>query len=189
MQCFAPLLVAVRGPVTAEQVDLEPACLIDCGHPARQLPKKPGKPLRQLLAFADVEDRLHRAMVLGLDDAEHGLANRRVGLQPGEFPGHVEVDVRQRLLDLVNDEPEQARVTEHSPEQGLTPRPTNLKKCLQPAAHPEPAGHEMAILSPGKHPGNGPEIGNGLGAEASSRPGAQVQQRNLLQRACQLVVG
>ena len=101
----------------------------------------------------------------------------------------VEIDEKQRLLDLVDDQAEQARVLEHAPEQPEALVAPHLEEALDRAAHPVPAGDDVAVLRPGEHPRNGAQIAQRARAEAPRRARADIEQRDLLERARRLEIG
>src|SRR2546425_9768473 len=56
---------------------------------------------------------------------------------------------------------------------------TGVQTCALPiCAHAVPPRQKVAILRPGEHPGDRPQVRQRLGAETSSRAGPDVQQRS-----------
>ena len=127
-------------------------------------------------------------MVFVGDQRKNLLAQPRIGDQVGVSPRQVEVDVGKRFLDFVHDQPKQAEVAEHPREQRFAPAPPHVEKRREAGAQPIPPGDEVAVLCPGEHPGNGPQVGERPDAGAARGPGADVQERDLLDRARRLEV-
>ena len=110
------------------------------------------------------------------------------GCEPRELPRDVQVHQRERLLHLVDDEPEQARVAEHPAQQRLAAVTAHLHERRQPTPDAEPSRDEVAVLGPREHPRNRAQISERPRPEAPRRPGAEVQLGDLLERARHLVV-
>ena len=56
------------------------------------------------------------------------------------------------------------------------------------AAHAVPAGDDVAVLRPGEHPGDGAQIAQRPRAESARRARADIEQRDLLERARRLEI-
>src|SRR5207249_4267807 len=82
----------------------------------------------------------------------------------------LEIDVGQRLLGLVHDQPEQAKVAEHPPEQCLAARAADFEERPHARPDPEPAGNEVSVLGPGEHPRDRAQVGERSHAGAPGVP-------------------
>ena len=64
----------------------------------------------------------------------------------------------------------------------------HLEEALDRAAHAVPAGDDVTVLRPGEHPRNGAQIVQRARAEAPRRARADIEQRDLLERARRLEI-
>src|ERR1700758_494804 len=108
MERLVTLLFPFGRAVAREQVDLEPAGLVDGRQPARQLAQEARKPRRQRLSLAHPPDAFYGAVILLLDDAEDRVPHYRVRMEAGELARHRQVYLTERLLHLVRDEAKEA---------------------------------------------------------------------------------
>src|SRR5437667_8709227 len=180
--------VVLPRPVTPQQVDLLSIHLIEHRQPAGEPPPELRKPLRQLGAPGKASYRVHRAVILVRHEREDLGAYPVVGDQPGVVTGDVEVDVRERLLHHVQDETKQAEGTEHAPQQRRSAGAPHVHERREDGADAVPPRDEVPVLCPREHPRNGPQVCEGAGSETAGRPGADVQQGDLFERARRLKV-
>ena len=180
--------LGLRAPEAAQQLDLHAIDLVDGGEPGGEARAKLREAVADLAGAAHFQHHVARERELLLDHGEDHLAHAFVLDQAGIVAGDVEIDQKQRLLHLVDDEAEQARILEQMGQQRLALLAAHLEQAVQSAAHAVPAGDDVAVLRPGEHPGDGAQIAERPRAEAARRARADIEQRDLLERARRLEI-
>src|SRR5207302_6583139 len=176
------------GPITPQQLDLLPAHLIEYRQAALEAPAELWEPPGEVAGPREPPDHVRGAVILVGHEREN-LGAPTVGPeQRGVLARDVQIDVREGLLHFVDDQPEQTAIVEHPLEQRLAPAAADLEERRQPRAHAIPARDEVAVLRPGEHPGDGPQVGQSPGTEAPGRPRPDVQEGNLFQGTGRLEV-
>src|SRR6266550_788487 len=162
------LLFVACGAVEAQQLDLLAVDLRQRGQAPPQALLILREPLGDRAAAAHAQHDAHGAVILRFDQGEDRVPHPRVGYEPCVLARDVEIDVRERLLDFVHDEPEQAGVGEHPLEERVAAGAAYLQERGEPAPDAVPPRHEVSVLAPGEDPGDGAQIGERLRPEARS---------------------
>src|SRR5262249_45072394 len=129
------------GAVQHRQAAFEPAAVV-------------GKTLEECAFTRDLQQAAHRAVILAFDHAGGPRTHVGVGGQGSEAPGDGEVDQRQCLFDLVDDQTKKRQRAEHLLQQLSTGASPDLHKAADRRADTVPAGNEMPVLAPAEYPGN-----------------------------------
>src|SRR2546422_8748671 len=91
----------------------------------------------------------------------------------GVLAGEVEIDVRERLLDLVQDQAKQAALGEHALEQRRPAAAPHFQEGREAGAHAVPPRQKVAVLWPRRHPRGRPPGRPPPGRPTPARTGAR----------------
>src|SRR5205823_111710 len=168
--------------------DLLVVYLIQGRQPAPEPFPKLWEPLRERALAREAPHRADRTVVFVGDQRHQLVAYPGVGDQLGVRARDVEIHVRERLLRLVHDQAEQAAAGEHALEQRRAICAAHLEEGGEPGPDPVPARDTVAVLGPGEYPRDGAQVAERARAEPARGARADVEQRDLLERARRLEV-
>src|SRR5262249_2362898 len=134
------------------------------------------------------QDRVAGEIVFLLDQRENGVAFGRSADKARIFAGDFEIDEAQDFLDLAEDQTEETRLRKHAPQKRFAALLAHVEKACNSAAYAVPAGYNMAVLRPGEHKRDSPQVTERTRPKPARRPRSNIEERDFFQRACRLKI-